>query len=53
MYFFVIMGKLCEFILDEDQRFYLETDTSDLQGNRSFKGSELNNVWIEFHNKIE
>ena len=52
MYFLFVNGDICEFFLDKDQEFYLETDTTNLQGDISFKGSDMNAAWAGFQKNV-
>ncbi|NNC83431.1 MAG: DUF5106 domain-containing protein [Flavobacteriales bacterium] len=48
-YAFVLPGpKLYEVLLDEDQHFEIESDTSDFIGNIEVKGSDCNQVYYEY-----
>ena len=49
---FLPSQKYFAFLLDEDQHFSVETDTSDLFANLTFKGSELNADFVEYQKYI-
>ena len=40
-----------EMMLDENQKFSITTDTTDLFGNLQFKGSEANDVFLKYQHK--
>jgi len=53
MYFLFVNGAIFDFFLDKDQEFYLETDTSNLQGHLVVKGNEINEEWVDFQKKVD
>jgi thiol-disulfide isomerase/thioredoxin len=52
MYFLFLNGEVVFFFLDKDQQFSMETSLGDLQGNLTFKGSEMNSAWSAYNAEV-
>ena len=48
LYFFYSKNAYFEFIIDEDQEFQISTDSADLVGKQKIKGSDYNQVFLDF-----